>query len=185
MTTAITTRRGTPDDAPSIVSVWQAIVSEKIYSAIDCPFTTEREREYLQSLSRREGMFLAETADRQVVGFQSLDQWTKLFRSMDHVGQLGTHILHEWRGRGVGTQLAAHTLPFARSAGYEKLVIYVRGGNTGAQAFYAGLGFAPCGRLTRQVRSMASTTMKLLWRSSCEPGEGFGRMCLPAVQQAG
>ena len=150
--TTITIRRGTPDDAPSIVSVWQAIVAEKIYSAIDCPFTLEREREYLKSLSAREGMFLAETSERQVVGFQSLDQWTKLFRSMDHVGQLGTHILREWRGKGVGKQLAAHTLAFARSAGYEKLVIFVRASNTGARAFYAGRGFVPCGRLTRQVK---------------------------------
>jgi RimJ/RimL family protein N-acetyltransferase len=152
MTTTITIRRGTTDDAPSIVSVWEAIVAEKIYSAIDCPFTTEREREYLKSQCAREGMFLAETAEREVVGFQSLDRWTKLFRSMDHVGQLGTHILREWRGRGVGKELAAHTLAFARSAGYEKLVIYVRASNTGAQAFYAGRGFVSCGRLTRQVR---------------------------------
>jgi hypothetical protein len=35
VTTTITIRRGTPDDAPSIVSVWQAIVAEKIYSAIE------------------------------------------------------------------------------------------------------------------------------------------------------
>ncbi len=152
MTTIITIRRGTTDDAPSVIAVWQAIAAEKIYSAIDCPFTLEQEREYLQSLSAREGMFLAETADRHVVGFQSLDQWTKLFRSMDHVGQIGTHILREWRGQGVGKRLAAHTLSFARTAGYEKLVIYVRGSNTGAQAFYAGLGFVACGRLTRQLR---------------------------------
>ena len=152
MTTAITIRRGTTDDAPSIVAVWQAIVAEKIYSAIDWPFTTECEREYLKSLSAREGMFLAETAERQVVGFQSLDQWIKLFRSMDHVGLIGTHIRREWRGRGVGKQLAAHTLAFARSAGYEKLVIYVRATNTGARTFYAGRGFVPCGRLVRQVK---------------------------------
>ena len=152
MTTTITIRRGTPDDAASIVSVWQAIVAEKIHSAIDYPFTSELEREYLTSLSEREGTFLAETAERRVVGIQSLDQWTKLFRSMQHVGQLGTHILREWRGRGVGKQLATHTLAFARSAGYEKLVIFVRASNTGARAFYAGRGFIPCGRLARQVK---------------------------------
>jgi len=71
---------------------------------------------------------------------------------MDHVGQLGTHILREWRGRGVGKELVTHTLAFARSAGYEKLVIYVRASNTGAQAFYAGRGFVSCGRLTRRMR---------------------------------
>jgi RimJ/RimL family protein N-acetyltransferase len=149
---AITIRRGTPADAASIVAVWQQIVAEKSHSAIDCAFPLEREREYLKSLSAREGVFLAETAERQVVGFQSLDQWTKLFHSMDHVGQLGTFVLKEWRGRGIGKQLAASTLAFARSGGYEKLVIYVRASNTGAQAFYAGLGFVPCGRLARQVK---------------------------------
>ena len=148
----ITIRRGKPNDAAGIVNVWKAIAAEKIYSAIDCPFAAEGEREYLKSLSAREATFVAETTGGQVVGFQSLDQWTKLFHSMDHVGQIGTHILRGWRGQGVGKQLAAHTLAFARSAGYEKLVIYVRGSNTGAQMFYARLGFVPCGRLTRQVK---------------------------------
>ena len=145
-------RRATPVDAASIVAIWEAIAAEKIYSAIDRPFTIEGEREYLQSLSAREGIFLAETDTRQVVGFQSLDQWTKLFHSMDHVGQLGTFVLREWRGRGIGKQLAANTFAFARSTGYEKLVIFVRASNAGAQKFYAALGFAPCGRLTRQVK---------------------------------
>ena len=48
-------------------------------------------------------------------------------------------------------QLWNVTLPFARAAGYRKLVIQVRGSNTTAQAFYRRLGFAGCGRLTRQV----------------------------------
>jgi RimJ/RimL family protein N-acetyltransferase len=152
MTTTITIRRATPDDAARIVAVLKEIVAERMYSAIDYPFALEQECEYLKSLSAREGVFLAETADQQVVGFQIIDQWTKLFRSMDHVAQLGTFVLQDWRRRGVGGQLAAHTLAFARSVGYEKLVIYVRASNTGAQAFYAGLGFVTCGRLTRPVR---------------------------------
>jgi hypothetical protein len=46
----ITIRRGTTDDASSIVAVWQAIVAEKNLSAVDCPLTTDRERAYLTSL---------------------------------------------------------------------------------------------------------------------------------------
>ena len=57
----VTIRRATPADAASIVAVWKEIVGEKIYSAIDCPFSLEQEREYLQSLSVREGVFLAQT----------------------------------------------------------------------------------------------------------------------------
>src|SRR5713101_2359603 len=100
MTSPITVRRATPDDTASVVAIWKAIVAERTLSAVDCPFTIEQEREYLQSLSMREATFLAETASREVVGFQSLDQWTKLFHSMDHVGQLGTFVLREWRRRG-------------------------------------------------------------------------------------
>jgi RimJ/RimL family protein N-acetyltransferase len=145
-------RRGTLADAAAIVSIWTAIVYEKVYSAVERPFTVEGERAYLQSLSAQEAVFIAETKEGQVVGFQTLDRWTKLFHSMDHVGQVGTFVLERWRGRGLGRQLAGETLAFAGSAGYEKLVVFVRAGNTGAQRFYAGLGFSPCGRLARQVK---------------------------------
>jgi L-amino acid N-acyltransferase YncA len=150
--TPLIVRRGTPADAAGIVSIWAAIVSEKVYSAVDRPFAVEGERAYLQSLSAQEAVFVAEDVEGQIAGFQTLDRWTKLFHSMDHVGQLGTFVLGRWRGRGVGRQLAAHTLAFARSARYEKLVVFVRASNTGAQRFYAALGFSPCGRLVRQVR---------------------------------
>lgn len=148
---SITLRRATPDDAASITAIWQAIAAERIYSAIDQPFTIEEERAYLQSLSAREGIFLAES-DGKVVGFQTLDLWARTIRSMDHVGQLGTFVTRDWRGRGIGKQLAAHTFAFARAHGYAKFVIFVRASNTGAQKFYAGLGFVPCGRFARQVK---------------------------------
>jgi ribosomal protein S18 acetylase RimI-like enzyme len=71
---------------------------------------------------------------------------------MSHVGQVGTFLLPAWRGRRVGRQLWIATVAFAREAKYEKLVVQVRGTNAHAQSFYRGLGFAECGRLSRQVR---------------------------------
>lgn len=154
MTFGVQVRRATPDDAASIAAIWQAIAVEKIYSAIDNPFTVEAEHAYLQSLSEREAYFVAETVELtpRIVGFQSLDLWSGVIGSMQHVAQLGTFILREWRGQGVGRQLAEHTLAFARTQGYEKIVILVRASNTGAQTFYQGLGFKPCGQFTRQVK---------------------------------
>ena len=55
------------------------------------------------------------------------------------------------RGRGLGHALSAATWAEARAAGFSKLVIAVREDNPQAQAFYTGLGFQPCGRLTRQA----------------------------------
>ncbi len=102
-------------------------------------------------MSSREAMFVAES-DGRIIGMQSLDLFRSLLRTMDHVGELGTFVLPEWRGKGVGHALANGTLAFAREHGYEKLAIWVRARNTNAQQFYSSLGFHPVGWLTRQVK---------------------------------
>jgi len=144
-------RRATADDAEAICAVWEIVCAERVYTAVNRPFTPQQEREYIASLSDREGVFLAEIGG-QVVGFQTLELWAKYTDSFDHVGGIGTLILPEWRRKGVGRALAEHTLGFIRAKGYEKIVIYVRAGNFGAQAFYRSLGFVPRGVLERQVK---------------------------------
>jgi ribosomal protein S18 acetylase RimI-like enzyme len=146
----ITIRRAVPDDAAAIVAVLATVAAERIHSAIDRAWTVEQERSYLASLSPREVIHVAVSAASEIVGLQILARWSSL-ESMAHVGEVGTFILPAQRGRGVGHQLWTATTSFARAAGYRKLAIQVRGTNTRAQAFYRGLGFRECGRLTRQV----------------------------------
>jgi ribosomal protein S18 acetylase RimI-like enzyme len=144
-------RQATAADASGIIAVLQVIVAERIHSAIERAWTVEQEARYLESLSRREALHVAVAPNEQIVGFQSLDLWSPLLTSMAHVGQLGTFLLPEWRGRGMGRRLWMATEAFARQAGYRKLVIQVRASNTAAQAFYRHLGFHECGRLGRQA----------------------------------
>lgn len=144
-------RRATPDDAAGTCAVWTQIVAERDNSAVDRPFSVQQERAYLESMSAREAMFVA-VSEGEIIGFQSLDLFRGLLRSMDHVGELGTFVLPAWRGQGVGHKLATHMLLFARENGYEKLVIWVRARNTNAQQFYSSWGFRPVGRLSRQVK---------------------------------
>jgi ribosomal protein S18 acetylase RimI-like enzyme len=144
-------RRASPEDAAGIAAVIEVIAAERIHSAIDRAWSVEEERRYLHSLSPRETIHVAVDDVQGIVGLQVLDRWSPVLDSMAHVGQLGTFLLPEWRGRGVGRRLWSATLAFARDAGYRKLVIQVRGSNKPAQAFYRQLGFRECGRLSRQV----------------------------------
>lgn len=144
-------RRAAPADAGGIAAVLAVIVAERIHSAIDRAWTVDEERHYIESLSPREAIHVAVDDGQRVVGLQSLALWSPSLHSMAHVGQIGTFLLPEWRGRGVGRQLWTATLAFACEAEYRKFVIQVRGSNTAAQAFYRRLGFQDCGRLTRQV----------------------------------
>ena len=147
----VTIRRATSEDAESISAIWDVVCAERVYTAVNRPFTPQQERDYVASLSGREGVFLAKV-DNRVVGFQSLDLWAKYTDSFDHVGVIGTIILPAWRRQGIGYRLAGHVVDFARANGYEKIVVYVRAGNAGAQAFYRSLGFVPKGVLARQVK---------------------------------
>jgi RimJ/RimL family protein N-acetyltransferase len=131
--------------------VLAVIAAERIHSAIDRAWTVDEERRYIQSLSPREAVHVAVDDTQGVVGLQILDLWSPILNSMAHVAQIGTFLLPEWRGRGVGRQLWTATLAFAGEVGYRKFVIQVRGSNTAAQAFYRRLGFQDCGRLARQV----------------------------------
>jgi L-amino acid N-acyltransferase YncA len=142
-------RRALPDDAAAIVAVLATVVAERVHSAIDCAWTVEQERSYLESLSPREVIYVAVNERPEIVGLQILDRWSSL-ESIAHVGQVGTFVLPAQRGRGVG-HLWTATASFAREAGYRKLAIQVRRTNARAQAFYLGIGFRECGRLTRQV----------------------------------
>jgi L-amino acid N-acyltransferase YncA len=145
-------RRATDADAESIVAVLEEIVSERIYSAVEKPWSVAEQRQYLLSLSPREAFHVAETDQREVIGYQSLDLYSPILSSMAHVAQLGTFLRPGARGRGVGRALFAASLTFAREHGFSKFAIQVRSSNAAARAFYQRLGFRECGRLTRQVR---------------------------------
>jgi ribosomal protein S18 acetylase RimI-like enzyme len=147
----MTVRRAVSVDAPGIVTVFSVVVGERVHSAIDSVWSVEQERRYLESLSARETIHVAVDDTDRIVGLQVLERWSTVLDSMAHVGQVGTFLLPAYRGRGVGRELWTATAVFARQAAYQKLVVQVRATNAHAQAFYRGLGFVECGRLSRQV----------------------------------
>ena len=144
-------RRAAPGDASGIVAVLRVVVDERVYSAIDRVWGIEEERKYLASLSAREAVHVAVDDTAGIIGLQVLDRWSSVLESMAHVGQVGTFLLPAWRGQGVGRALWKATAAFAREANYEKIVAQIRASNIRAQSFYRRLGFAECGRLSRQV----------------------------------
>ena len=144
-------RRATTQDAAGISNVLQAIVSERVHSAIEQAWTPEEEQSYMMALSDRQAFHVAIASSGELIGYQVLDPYSSLLTSMGHVAQLGTYLLPAWRGQGVGRALFRETTQFARSAGYRKIVIQVRASNATAQAFYRSLGFVECGRLKDQV----------------------------------
>ena len=147
----ITIRPVTLDDAEGVVEVLNSMVQERKYSSLDKILTVKEERQFIASLGERSGFFVAELNGR-IVGFQTIEPFATYTSTMDHVGIMGTFVHADFRGQGIGSQLAEASLRFAQKKGYEKAVIYVRASNRSAQAFYWKLGFVPKGTLEKQVK---------------------------------
>ncbi|MFX1324048.1 MAG: GNAT family N-acetyltransferase, partial [Promethearchaeota archaeon] len=98
-------RKATTTDAERISYIWEIICAERIYSAVSIPFTTRQEKEYIASLAEREATFVAEVGE-EIIGFQSLDLWSDVIESFKHVCQIGTFVLPDFRGKGIGYKLA-------------------------------------------------------------------------------
>ncbi|MEJ2209529.1 MAG: GNAT family N-acetyltransferase [Anaerolineae bacterium] len=155
-------RRDDLEDAAGVAGVLNSVIAERRYTALAGHWTPEAERAFLQSLGPRSELFVAEVAQgsgpdsgrhrRRIVGFQIVEPFVAYTSTMDHVAHLGTYVLRDWRGRGVGQRLAGATLAFARAQGYEKAVIYVLAHNEGGLAYYGGLGFERRGTLLAQTR---------------------------------
>jgi len=137
-------------DAEGIAGVLNSVVREGGRSITGRTFTVAQERAFLRSMPKRSLLNVA-LLGRVMAGFQEVMPYATYTQTMDHVGSAGTFILAAVRGRGLGRALSAVTWAEARAAGYSKLVITVRADNPEAQAFYTGLGFQSCGRLTRQA----------------------------------
>ncbi len=137
-------------DAEGIAGVLNAVVREGGRTVTGRTFTPAQERAFLRTMPKRSLLNIA-LLGGVVAGFQEVLPYAAFTHTMDHVGSAGTFILKAVRGRGLGRALSAATWAAARALGYSKLVIAVRDDNPEAQAFYTGLGFQPCGRLTRQA----------------------------------
>lgn len=144
-------RRNDIGDAAGVAAVLNSIIAEGQHTALAGHWTPEAELAFFQSLGPRSQIFVGDVGGR-IVGFQVIEPYVTYTSTMDHVCQFATYVCADFRGRGIGQQLAKTTLAYARSQGYEKSVVFVLAGNESGSAYYHSLGFEARGVLTCQTK---------------------------------
>lgn len=127
-----------------------SVIAEGL-TLFDTPFSDAAEREFIRSLGPRSVLHVARFGG-VVAGVQSLDRYSTLSESLAHVATMGTWLMVEARGTGMGRALAEASFSFARAQGYLKIVIHVLARNHRALRFYRQLGFTDIGVARRHVR---------------------------------
>jgi len=148
-------RQATVRDAQGVVDVINSVIQEGGLTALYPTLTVEQEERFIRGLGPRSAMFVAESdsgTGGSILGLQTVEPFAPYTRAMDHVAVIGTYVRRDYRRQGVGHLLFDRTLALARERGYEKIVLYVRAGNTSAIAFYREMGFVPKLVLERQIK---------------------------------
>lgn len=144
-------RKAIPDDAKEAAYILNSVIHEGKYTAFTKPFSMEEERLFISSLRERSAIFVAEVHDK-IVGVQVIDLFADYADSMQHVATMGTWILSDFRGHGIGRRLAEESFRFAQRKRYKKVVIQVLANNRRAIRFYSHLGFERIGTAREQVK---------------------------------
>jgi len=148
----IVVREAKLSDCEAIMKILNACILEKGKTSLTKPIkNVEEEKKFFLSLDEKEVIFVCES-DRKIVGFQILYIYSKIIESTHHVAGVGTFVLPNFRGMGVGTALMKETFNFARKRNYEKLIAEVMRSNNKAKSFYKKMGFKKVGKLTNQVK---------------------------------
>jgi ribosomal protein S18 acetylase RimI-like enzyme len=142
--TPVIIRRATVADAPQVAAVLNAVIAEGRYTLFNKPFSDAEEGAFIASLGDRAVLHVA-VADELFVGVQCVDRFASYADSVSHVAHIGTWLLPECRGQGIGKRLWAESLAFARNCGYRKALISVLAHNNQALRFYRSLGFTDIG----------------------------------------
>ena len=141
-----------PEDAEAIVRILNPIISARVYTAFDEPFSIEAERDYIAGFPSRGIWKVAARPSGQVVGFQVLEPFGPYTRAFDHVGTLATYVDLAQRRQGIAKALFRATYEAARQKGYEKIFTFVRADNSAALATYQAHGFEIVGVARRHAK---------------------------------
>lgn len=134
-------RDATEGDAAALVDLMTALSREGLDTVSRrAPPTTDEERDFIAAAGAAGGVVLIAVEDATIVGL--LDLWPGQKPYDQHVCHFGMSVKREYRGKGIGRQLAAAAIERCRSWPTScRLELEVTPWNTPAIALYEKLGF--------------------------------------------
>ncbi len=138
-------------DSEGIIDIWNSVVKERIFTMGLNYFNVDDEINFLKSLDEREAILVA-VLNGIIIGYSLIKIPDIGSKSTLHAAEIGTWVIKEYRGLGVGSFLLDSVFKFTKMNNFEKLVIKVRSSNRNALNFYRKHGFEEIGRFRRQIK---------------------------------
>jgi RimJ/RimL family protein N-acetyltransferase len=146
----IVIRPARPEDAPSMVSLLNAIIAKGGTTAYSEPFTVQKMLDLFVDIDIScvvavQQAEISTSNSPVVVGFQGLEwsdpDWPGEDKLPADWAMIATFVALEHQGQGIGRSLFQATLQAAKAAGVFKMDATIRSYNKGAQVYYTKMGF--------------------------------------------
>lgn len=116
-----------------------AVAEERLYLLAVSAFSIDETRDFVRMLLAGGGIQFVALSDSRVVGWCDVVQ--NRFEGTRHGGTLGMGVVHEFRHRGIGSELLRRTLDAAKLKEIERVELEVFSSNQGAIELYERSGF--------------------------------------------
>jgi ribosomal protein S18 acetylase RimI-like enzyme len=138
------------------------VARERKYLTLLEPFPLPETRDFVLGLIKKGDPIYVALANGEVVGWCDIQRHP--FPTHSHRGTLGTGVVPEHRGRGIGARLMDQTLKQAFAAGFVRVELNVRADNLRAIRLYEKLSFVREGVRPDAVFVGGSFTTPSPWR---------------------
>jgi len=136
-------RDATAADVPSICSIHNQGIEDRVATLDVDPHTLDEQTEWFRRHGPRHPVIVAESAGG-IIGWASLNQFSAR-PAYRFVADLSVYIERQWRGKGVGTLLLQEIEARAHTLGYHKIVLAAFPFNQAGRRLYERFGFRMVG----------------------------------------
>ncbi|HLW16677.1 MAG TPA: GNAT family N-acetyltransferase [Actinomycetota bacterium] len=142
----MTVREMTEGDIDSVVDAYESVAAEGMWVGGELPIDREHATSVrVDRVRRGECLSLVAEVGGRIVGELGVD-------IVHGHGDLGMHLLSDFRGQGIGSEMMARAIDWARAQGLAKLTLEVWPHNERAIALYEKFGFVREGYHPKQWR---------------------------------
>ena len=146
LSSPVTIRYATAEDAPAIVAIYAHHVLNGTGSFDTVPRSLAATVERIEECSRKGWPFLVGERHGEVLGYAYATQ----FRDRPAYAwacENSIYVRHDLRGEGVGTLLLARLLKDAEACGFRQMIAVAGGGEPASVTLHKKLGFREAGRM--------------------------------------
>lgn len=139
-------RQATRNDVAAMTSIYNEAVAEGGLTGDLSPVSLESRQAWFSEHQKRYAIFVIQVHDK-VAGYVSVSPYRKGRAAFDQTAEISYFLSRNQRGQGLGKQLLAHGMDYARTSGFRVLVAILLGGNQRSIKLLERFGFFEAGRV--------------------------------------